>query len=533
MKRQRHHSNSMLLRTIRNAVLALCLFVSYSPIWAQLNTDHLMNVARNALYFDDYILSIQYFNMIINSKPHLYEPWFYRGEAKFYLEDFSGCEADCTEAIERNPFFPSSYELRGLARISLHKYEDAAEDYKKAVEIRPDNRSLWHNYAICLMESKNYEEADSICDIMIKRWSGQTDGYQIKAQVKLEQKDTLAAETYVDKALEVDKFNFNSLFMKGGMLMSHEKWEEAEKMFDSAIRINPKSAGALINRALSRYHQNNYRGAMKDYDFALEIEPRNFIGHYNRGLLLANVGEDNKAIEDFDFIIKIDPEDFMAIFNRGELLLQTGNYKAAIRDYTTVINEYPEFLYGYQQRAKARRKMGDAKGADKDEMYVIKEQIAHRYGYTTHSRKNKPTKTRKKSEHNIDDYDKLVEDDEDVKKYESEYRGKVQNHNVEATLIKPSELETKHYENAESNKAVALFSSSYDESQKGNVHEAIDLLNQALEFDSTFAEAYYNRGLLRLLLEENTMAIMDLSKAGELGIVSAYNIIKKNQKKKK
>lgn len=533
MKRQIFTPAIIQLSTFRNAVaVVLCIFASFSPIKAQFNTNHLMNVARNALYFDDYVLSIQYFNMIINSKPHLYEPWFYRGEAKFYLDDFSGCESDCTEAIDRNPFYPNSYELRGLARISLHKYEEAALDYAKAVDIRPDHRALWHNYVLCLIESKNYDHADSICNIMIKRWSKHADGYQMKAQVMLEKQDTVAAEEFVDKALEIDKFNFNVLFMKGGLLMHHEDWAGAEKIFDSAIRINPKNAGALINRALSRYHQDNYRGAMKDYDFALDIEPRNFIGHYNRGLLLANVGEDNKAIEDFDFIIKIDPEDYMAIFNRGELLLQTGNYKDAIRDYTTVINEYPEFLYGYQQRAKARHKIGDTKGANKDEAYVISEQIAHRYGYSTHKKKNKPTKTRKKSEHNIDDYDKLVEDDENTKKYESEFRGKVQNKNVEATLLKPTEQIARQHDDKRAEQALILFKEAYDDAQDGNVHEAIDKLNQAIELNDAFAEAYYNRGLLRLLLDDNALAIKDLSKAGELGIVSAYNIIKKNQKKR-
>ncbi len=533
LKRHILNHDSIQLRTLKDVVVAvLCLFIYASPIKAQFNTNQLMNVARNALYFDDYVLSIQYFNMVINSKPHLYEPWFFRGEAKFYLEDFSGCETDCSESIERNPFYPNSYELRGLARISLHKYEDAAKDYAKAIEIRPDNRSLWHNYIFCLMESKDFNAADSICDIVIKRWSKHADGYQMKAQVMLEKQDTVTAEEYVDKALDIDKYNFNVLFMKGGLLMYHEDWAAAEKIFDSAIRINPKNAGALINRALSRYHQDNYRGAMKDYDFALDIEPQNFVGHYNRGLLLANVGEDNKAIEDFDFIIKIDPEDYMAIFNRGELLLQTGNYKDAIRDYTTVIKEYPEFLYGYQQRAKARRKIGDIRGADKDEAYVISEQIAHRYGYSTHKKKDRPTKTRKKSEHNIDDYDKLVEDDENTKKYESEYRGKIQNRNVEATLLKPQEFTQKQFDDSRAEQAYKLYKNAYDEAQAGNVHEAIYLLNQAIELNDAYAEAYYNRGLLRLLLDENALAIKDLSKAGELGIVSAYNIIKKNQKKR-
>ena len=72
--------------------------------WSQINADRVMLMGRNALYYEDYVLSMQYFNMVINAKPYLSEPYFYRGLAKFYLEDFSGASEDCREAIEKNPF---------------------------------------------------------------------------------------------------------------------------------------------------------------------------------------------------------------------------------------------------------------------------------------------------------------------------------------------------------------------------------------------------------------------------------------------
>ena len=85
---------------------------------AQFNTDRLVMIGRSALYYEDYVLSIQYFNQAISAKPYLYEPWFFRGVAKFYLDDFRGAESDCTQAIERNPYVVTIYELRGLCRIT-------------------------------------------------------------------------------------------------------------------------------------------------------------------------------------------------------------------------------------------------------------------------------------------------------------------------------------------------------------------------------------------------------------------------------
>ena len=89
---------------------------------AQINTDRVMAIGRNALYFEDYVLSIQYFNQVINAKPYLSDPYFYRGLAKINLDDFQGAESDCSEAIERNPFVVSAYQVRGLARIQQNNF---------------------------------------------------------------------------------------------------------------------------------------------------------------------------------------------------------------------------------------------------------------------------------------------------------------------------------------------------------------------------------------------------------------------------
>lgn len=51
--------------------------------------------------------------------------------------------------------------------------------------------------------------------------------------------------------------------------------------------------------------------------------------------------------------------------------------------------------------------------------------------------------------------------------------------------------------------------------------------DKAISLNKDFAEAYYNRGLTHLFLGNNKQGIADLSKAGELGIVSAYNVIKR------
>ena len=82
-----------------------------------------MTIARDALYFEDYVLSIQYFNQVINAKPYLYEPYFFRGLAKINLDDYQGAEADCSIAIQKNPFVVGAY----LSYDFALKYNDKSK----------------------------------------------------------------------------------------------------------------------------------------------------------------------------------------------------------------------------------------------------------------------------------------------------------------------------------------------------------------------------------------------------------------------
>ena len=135
----------------------------------------------------------------------------------------------------------------------------------------------------------------------------------------------------------------------------------------------------------------------------------------------------------------------MATFNRGLLRAQTGDYRGAISDYSKVIDEYPNFMAGYYHRAEARKKAGDRKGAEQDEFKIMKMQIDKRNGVTADNKDNKDasdnkdladgddgSKTRKKSDKNMENYRKIViaDDSEADQKYKSDYRGRVQDRNV-------------------------------------------------------------------------------------------------------
>ncbi|MCQ2082897.1 MAG: tetratricopeptide repeat protein [Bacteroidaceae bacterium] len=424
------------------AVLVLSPTVSYS----QINTDRMMTVGQNALYFEDYVLSIQYFNQIIRAKPYLYEPYYYRAIAKLSLEDWRGAEQDCNSSIERNPFVVNSYQVRGLARVYQHDYSNASSDFRMGLSLDPQNCQLRHNLILSLARDGHIDEALADADTLLSAWPRYADGYAIKSELLWEKGDSLGAFDCMNKAVDLDRFNPDLLVYRAILKARMELYDQALPDLDRAIYLEPTHTSAYMNRAMVHYERDSLNAAMADYDMVLRIEPKNVTGHYNRGNLRAQVGDDNRAIEDFDFVIDAEPDNMFAFFNRGVLRYNTGDYPGAEADISRVLEEYPEFVTGYQLRSEVREKLGLFSLAQEDAMVVLREhnrRYNRAHGFDDDTDAGQPdSKTRSSKDRNVAGYRKIIVDDdlENSTGFSSAYRGRVQNRNVEVRFLSPLRL---------------------------------------------------------------------------------------------
>lgn len=415
------------------ALLALAVM----PVKAQYRVDRLITAGRSALFYEDYVLSIKYFNLAIGAKPYLYEPWYYRSVAKFNLDDFTGAEGDATEALQLNPYINDIYDLRAICRIRQNKYDDAISDYNNAIRLEPRNRNYWFNRALCYMQGKKYDDAIMQLDSIITQWKDYSNAYSLKAEVYLEKKDTTNAEKWLDKSLQLNPYDGDAWTTRAYMALARKEWKVADEALTKSLHFKPNNVNSYINRALARINLNNLRGAMSDYDNAIDLDPNNFLAHYNRGLMRVQLGDDNRAISDFDFVIKMEPQNFMAIFNRALLHEKTGNLRAAIRDFTTVINQFPNFWTGLSYRANCYRRLGMTAKAEQDEFRIFKAQMNKHLGIQPRWSAKTKKDVRKRSEIDPNKFASLVVDDEPKyeHEYKSEYRGRVQNRMVETALL--------------------------------------------------------------------------------------------------
>ena len=368
---------------------------------AQINTDQVMNIGRNALYFEDYILSIQYFNQVIAQKPYLAEPYFFRSVAKISLDDWTGAEADASRCIEINPFIKDAYRVRAVARHNSHNFELAIADYDKALEMYPNDKELMLNKAMCELALKRYDAADSCLHWVLERDTVHERVFLGLAQLHIEKGDTLKALDYITRGIAVNKTNAQAYLMRCDIYFNVLKdTPKALADIDEAINLEPRNVAFYINRSYLRYQLNDIRGTMEDLDYAIKLDPNNVTAHYNRALLRSEVGASNKAIEDYDFVLERDPDnypafynrtmmlintgqyqqgidglnkmldkdkdDFVALYQRTMLLIETHQYSKALSDLNAILAKYPKFESGYMIRAQLKQRLGDKRGYERD-----------------------------------------------------------------------------------------------------------------------------------------------------------------------
>jgi len=355
------------MRLLRDIFIAAALLMTWSGASAQLNTDRVLSVGQTALYYEDYMVAIQYFNRVIESKPYLARPYFLRAIAKLNLEDYRGAEADATLAIERNPFIADAYEVRGVARQNMGDMAGAIADYDSELAMLPENRSILFNKALAQEELKDYDGAAASYDRLLAAHPGFENGYVGRAKLFLATGDTVAAVTDLDKAISINPNVANAYTLRAGIAIDRDRdYARALDDLNEAIRLQPKYAGLYINRAFLRYKTDDYFGAMADYDYAISLDPLNPVAYYNRGQLLSEVADNDRAIADFTRVLDFDPGDYRALYNRAMSYAETSRYDEALADIDKVIGLTPDVAPLYFFRSSLYERKGDNRHAAAD-----------------------------------------------------------------------------------------------------------------------------------------------------------------------
>lgn len=475
------------------------------------------------------------------------------------LGNSDGAMADCTSAIRQNMFSDDAYGLRGYLWFERKDYHNAIEDFNRALKANPKNKRILMSRAMVWYEMKRYPETLADYDEVIKIDSNYIYAYYNRAMLRAEVGETNAAIRDLDKVVEMNPDNILIYFNRGLLKMEIKDWYGAYDDFTESIALYPDFVKAYLARAAVSNELKEVKEADRDQFAAMQIMERykkmkegdrnalvdttaNFqklidinarydevrdvingrvqdknviielqnvfyvqylsldslrtgkVQYYNKHVMNYNQAHNyNPAVTICNKTLNYPPEllesnmsalsekikqngDMDAYFLRGSFYIHEQEYPKAVEDFDVVVEKDPRNLLALFNRANARVLMYDYIESIEDKTPRIigeKEKTDRKVDYSLV----------------LQDYNKCLEIDPEF-------------------VFARFNIANVYAKNREIDKAIAAYT-------------------QVLKQDKDIAEAYFNRGLLYIYTGQKALANADLSKAGELGIVSAYNIIKR------
>ena len=185
------------------------------------------------------------------------------------------------------------------------------------------------------------------------------------------------ASAYVDKALELDKYNPKAYYMKGMIAMSANdtlsalnnfmtsRMQQADfvdpliqlahiymskgdtlakSFFKEAITVAPDNYYLVYDYAMYLQENGFPEEALSCYDSLLNIMPDNTDFIYNKGYVyLVYLGDNDEALRCFDKVLQLDPTSVNALFNKGRTYEQMGDYINAKNIYHQILRNNPDY----------------------------------------------------------------------------------------------------------------------------------------------------------------------------------------------
>ena len=553
-------------------------FGDYEEALKDLETAISLRPGSAGLYFTrgvTYFLSQQFepavkdFDKYIRQEPKDPSAYLNRGASYLFLGDTLKAVNDYNKAIKIDRFEPEGYIRRGRLLAAQGDYEGAIKDMDKAIELDSTNTLAYFNRAILHSEQSHLNEAMADLNTVLRHEPGNALTLYNRSLISAQVGDFAAALSDMDRVININPGNVLAYFNRAGFFLEMGRWDDALADYNKAIELYPDFAKAYMNRAYAELQLGMTRASREDYKTGrrkvAEYRAKNASGEaefadttkkYSSLLALdadfAKHDFDDEMLQHRDVDIHLKPlykfvltagndNTNYALEHRYENPL-LARFQASLPLPVTVTADessvpkpsretLDEVLYG-----------GSADGPAREFLLALSDIEQKQYNAAQAH------------------YDRAIEGEGD--NYEVYYKAfywmnravlraemidfiasiesNVQTLTMDDkgnTRARVREQVTSHYDYSEAlsdmeQAASILPNLPYIQFNLGNLYclssqlvNAIDHYGKAIGLYPYMGEAYFNRGLVLIYLKDKEKGCIDLSRAGELGIGDAYNVI--------
>lgn len=239
----------------------------------------------------------------------------------------------------------------------LQRYEDALNNYKQAIDIKPEYAQAWNGKAKALYELDSHEEALSAYDKAIELEPNYQNSWQGRGFVLNKLKRYRDAIYSFNKALELEPKSPEVLNAKGQALSNLKRYDEAIRSYDKAVELQPDYDQALYNKAWVLYSLKRYKDALDTYEQVIRLKPNNERAWYNSGNALVNLNRKKDAFKAYSKSVQYKPNFYQAWLSRGNVLISLRRYPEAVESFQEVLKYSPSNFDAFYSQGWALHQM--------------------------------------------------------------------------------------------------------------------------------------------------------------------------------
>ncbi len=204
-------------------------------------------------------------------------------------------------SIQLQPDNFMAYNGRGMIYSKIGQYNEAIEDYNKAININPKYYYIfkaYNNIGIAYAQQGQYKEAINDFNKAIALKPGYSDAY----------------------------------YNRGVAYANMGRYQQAIEDYNKSIMLKPGYTEAYYNRGVACTNLGEYQSAIDNYDKAIHLKLDYVDAYYNRGINQSILGRYESAIADFNQTINLKKDDADAYNSRAIAYLNLGNRQLGCSD---------------------------------------------------------------------------------------------------------------------------------------------------------------------------------------------------------
>lgn len=543
--------------------------IELNPVYTMAYNARAMTRARIGNYND----ALKDFAEAIELRPDIPGAYYNRAIVLLQSGRWEDAMSDLNRFIRREDKVPTAYLMRSHARLALHDTVGARSDVNRAIELNTDSPEGYYRRGLLASERKEWVASLNDMQAAIDRDSTYIPAYFHRSLVHSELGQPRQAVVDLDRVIALDDGLAAAWFNRALLKQQMGSLADALADYNAVARRNPNNVLTYFNRAGLNARLGDDVSAAADYTRAIELYP-DFAAAYNmRAAVRARLGdikgsksdtrtaqqkiaEYRSKVADSTYSVYADPSrDFSKLvsfdtrFAKGTDTRPVNAAVAIMPMCKFALGKNVKRLPTYNTTLdRFLEQAGDDVLFTTDYCELSDQELLGVEG--SDFRRAVAQTTLKQYTAAINLFTDAIEAEPDngflylsraVARAEmidfiSSLNDLYQMGDDPASRLKSSGVRTWNHDEAmaDINKAVRLLptlaAAYYNRAGlnvvSGRMPEAYDDYTRAIELQPDFAAAYFNRALVQIHLKDTRKGLLDLSKAGELGLSDAYTVLK-------